>query len=425
MTDEERLAYESAVAKLNDDAPASEAELKAFLKAHPQSPLADDAAEQLARIAFTQGRTEEAFGWLYYIVEQYPEGDRIDSARLRLARWEARRGDFETARRIVERVRPKYLARDEQRSYYRLLTALAEDPVEKLGHLSELRWLQGREVRDAEATAAEGPPREDEAETAASAVLEKHREQLESLDTEIDALLYGLSDHDLLRAAASIRGRVPAARIRLLMARRALDASDVVQAKSLLKQAKRHDLSESDEARVESLELRLGLSEGLAGGAGVYVPTFREAITRDWPDLEGTTGTVGIVLPLSGRLAPFGRESLRGVLLAAGIFESDLRGDGGATPAPGAGEFELGTRELLDEGGDGSAGARLRVVVRDTRGSPEQAAAAVRDLARDDDVVAIIGPIVREESEAAAREAERARIPPAHSVEPRGDLERA
>ena len=69
-------------------------------------------------------------------------------AGLRARRWEGRRGDFETSRRLAERVRVKRLPRDEQRAYYRLLVALAEDPVEKLDHLSELRWLLESEVRD-------------------------------------------------------------------------------------------------------------------------------------------------------------------------------------------------------------------------------------------------------------------------------------
>lgn len=53
----------------------------------------------------------------------------------------------------------------------------------------------------------------------------------------------------------------------------------------------------------------------------------------------------------------------------------------------------------------------MRLLVRDSAGRPEQAAAAVRDLAANESVVAIIGPIGSSESDAAAREAEHAKIP--------------
>jgi ABC-type branched-subunit amino acid transport system substrate-binding protein len=51
------------------------------------------------------------------------------------------------------------------------------------------------------------------------------------------------------------------------------------------------------------------------------------------------------------------------------------------------------------------------VSVRDSGSDPERAAAAVRDLAADPEVVAIVGPVVSATCEAAAREAEAAGIP--------------
>jgi ABC-type branched-subunit amino acid transport system substrate-binding protein len=55
-------------------------------------------------------------------------------------------------------------------------------------------------------------------------------------------------------------------------------------------------------------------------------------------------------------------------------------------------------------------GARAQVLIRDSAGRPEQAARAVRELA-DAGVVAIVGPILRGESEAAAEAAEAAGVP--------------
>jgi len=52
------------------------------------------------------------------------------------------------------------------------------------------------------------------------------------------------------------------------------------------------------------------------GDAG-ELPTFAEAASQALPSTEGATGTLGLILPLSGRFASYGEESLRGALLAA------------------------------------------------------------------------------------------------------------
>ena len=53
----------------------------------------------------------------------------------------------------------------------------------------------------------------------------------------------------------------------------------------------------------------------------------------------------------------------------------------------------------------------VRLIVRDSAGSPERAAAAVAELAAIDDVVAILGPLLAAEAEAAASAAETAGVP--------------
>ena len=100
---------------------------------------------------------------------------------------------------------------------------------------------------------------------------------------------------------------------------RALVAGDLELAKFWLEEAARYPLTPTDEARMESLAARLGIGDGEAKAAAL--PTFREAAAASWPALEGLTLRVGVVLPLSGRYAPFGQEALRGLLLAAQVFD--------------------------------------------------------------------------------------------------------
>jgi branched-chain amino acid transport system substrate-binding protein len=90
--------------------------------------------------------------------------------------------------------------------------------------------------------------------------------------------------------------------------------------------------------------------------------------------------TVGVILPLSGRNASFGMRVRDGIKLAAG---------------------EMGFTE----------GPRVRLVVKDCGDNPASASYAVRELARDDEVMAIVGPMVKESAMAAATEAQSLKIP--------------
>ncbi len=85
---------------------------------------------------------------------------------------------------------------------------------------------------------------------------------------------------------------------------------------------------------------------------------------------SGDRTHVGVVLPLSGPLAPYGRRALDGILLAAGVYRRD-----------GAGDFEI--------------------FVEDSGSSPALAAQGVERLVEDHNVIAVIGPISWKESIAA------------------------
>ena len=102
------------------------------------------------------------------------------------------------------------------------------------------------------------------------------------------------------------------------------------------------------------------------------------------PQTAGAVGTLGVVLPLTGSFGSFGEESLRGIMLAAGVFE---------------------------EGGASGPGPGIRIAVRDSAGDPARAAEAVRELARDPSVVAVLGPLLSAECESAAAAAESERLP--------------
>ena len=88
---------------------------------------------------------------------------------------------------------------------------------------------------------------------------------------------------------------------------------------------------------------------------------------------------VGCLLPLSGSFALYGQEVLNGVQLAL--------------------------TKLAQQG------TRVQLIVRDTRGSAEEAALLVKDLAVGRNVISLIGPLASRSSLSAARKAQEIGVP--------------
>ena len=349
----EREAYAAALAPLPRDPASAERRLTEFLQRYPDSSLADDAGLELGRIALERGDKDAALVRFRAVITQYDDGDRSDSARVELASLEAERGRREVAASTLGRARISKLPPSERRTAYRLLAAIASDRV------ASLRWL-------ARLRAEEIDP-----------------ELITRFDGELDAALGTLSAADLDRAAEQLGDAIPAARALARRAELALQQGDVEGARRAWEAARRRDLTAADTARVAALGERIALAERGPGDA-TFVPTFDEAAQAAPPDTAAATGTIGVVLPLSGPFARFGEESLQGIELAAGIF-----------------------------GGPASAGSGpgVKLLIRDTAGRPELAAEAVRALAAEPGVSAIVGPLLSGESEAAAAAAETAGVP--------------
>ncbi|PIP08863.1 MAG: hypothetical protein COX51_02015 [Syntrophobacteraceae bacterium CG23_combo_of_CG06-09_8_20_14_all_50_8] len=99
------------------------------------------------------------------------------------------------------------------------------------------------------------------------------------------------------------------------------------------------------------------------------------------PEAAGAANphTLGCILPLTGCFASYGSRALDAVILAAGFFDPARK-------------------------------SQIKLFIEDSQSRPERAAAAVTKLARDG-VIAIIGPLGSEESQTAAEEAQKLKIP--------------
>jgi len=126
---------------------------------------------------------------------------------------------------------------------------------------------------------------------------------------------------------------------------------------------------------------------------------------------------IGVLLPLSSSSAAvrvLAFEVLDGLRLAV-QFEGN-EGDGGQ--AQRTTRRSLDQLQLRDHARDGvpeqpvaARPASFELVVRDTTNDPERARQLVKTLVEEDQVIAIIGPIARAESEAAAEAAQALEVP--------------
>jgi branched-chain amino acid transport system substrate-binding protein len=89
---------------------------------------------------------------------------------------------------------------------------------------------------------------------------------------------------------------------------------------------------------------------------------------------------IGCVLPLSGRYAAAGNRALDAIILASGVFDPIVK-----TP--------------------------IKIIIEDSQSRPETAKAAVAKLALEDGVICILGPLGADESQDAAREAQKLKVP--------------
>lgn len=112
-----------------------------------------------------------------------------------------------------------------------------------------------------------------------------------------------------------------------------------------------------------------------------YKDEAQGLLSMTYNKLTADIYTIGCILPLSGKYTLYGEKTLHGIELAADVFN----------PLP--------------------EGIPMKLVIKDSKGSPEVAADAVYELANEDKVICIIGPLLSATAEAAAKKAQELEVP--------------
>ncbi len=360
----ESRSFDAALRGAEESPAIGRGRLAAFLRSHPGSPLFDDAALALARLERADGNPAAAERPLRDALVRRPRGDRVDAVRLELAELARAVGDDETAWQEAQRVRFALLRDDERPRAARLIADLARDRGDRGVEVEALaQW------RDA------APP------AAMAAIDEAFARALDEVATE-----------DLVRIAERLGSRPAAGTLWLAIGERALVEGDRGLAMRAVARAERAPLRDGDDARRDRLVAALAGRSPATAVLGL--PPGLAEIDGESPFIDTRTlsGSIGVALPLTGPFAEVAEQTLRGVLLATGVF--------GADAAAGAPSQETA-----------APGAGLRVMVRDTGGTPDGAVEAVRALAEQPDVRAVIGPMLSEEVQAAADAAAAAGVP--------------
>jgi len=182
-------------------------------------------------------------------------------------------------------------------------------------------------------------------------------DQAARLDTKLNALISGSDPALLSQLAGDAEGTSYAPKIYHRMARNHLELGELEAAerasRSLLHSTRDDTWISKGKALLERLEEEKAVRQGV----------------------------LGVLLPLSGPFSIYGQEILKGIQVGMGPVGEPLEKPG------------------------------LELLIRDTQGSADEAAAALLDLANHEKVMGVIGPVSSKAAGAAARKAQDAGVP--------------
>jgi len=322
---------------------------------------------QEAEEAFRSGNRENALALYEKLFTEFPAGAPGTLARLRIGEILVEEGKYEKARQELEAIGPQFRGDplySKARYALALLASRTGDPSRSELLITELLKESLSPDLRANALALMG----DNVLTAGNVVdamnaylLALEESPAEAMDFNLRGkieglVLHGMSVEELEGLLRKREGRYPSGYVLLALARLSYDSGDMILTRSyierFLEDHPGHPLLQQGQDLLSRLE------------------------KIDQVDRR----SIGLILPLSGKLSAYGRKALEAVLLAVDLMKD-------TTDSP------------------------IQLFIEDTAGDPGKGKDAVEKLVTQDRVIGIIGPMAGPVAEEAARAAQTLHVP--------------
>lgn len=332
VTAGDRRTFEKKISELREgqgeSAQKNRLALEELVNKYPDNELADNALLEIGRSLLTEERYQDAVDQFERILNQYPDSDARYEARYLLGTALYKLGRLEEAASVLSKVSPKEPFYVESSFLYIKILLAQGKPGDAVLRYTKIRKLL------------------------------KSPAQISELDNALRKALLELDDSALENICRSTGDSPVAVEAMFTLAERAYKRGDFLKARELLTKflAQYSDDELSPKARAMLAEIENVRSVN--------------------------KNAIGIILPMTGKWASYGRKYLYGAALALGVF----------SPSP-ASKFPF------------------ELYVMDSAGDPAKARGAVEELCTQKRVIAIIGPVQSDEAMSAGKEAQACGVP--------------
>lgn len=302
--------------------------LEELVNKYPDSELADNALLEIGRSLLADEQYQDAVVQFERILNQYPDGDARYEARYLLGTTLYKLGRTEESAVVLSKVSPKEPFYVES-SFLYIKILLSQGKTND----AVLRYTKIRKLL-------------------------KNQSQISELDSALKDAVLQLSDEALENLYRSVGDSPVAIVAAFTLAERAYKRGDFHKARELLTRFLTQYPDDELSAKAKGLLAEIESVKSVNKNA------------------------IGMILPMSGRWAAYGKKYLYGASLALGVF----------SPLPESNfPFEL--------------------YIMDSAGDPAKARDAVEELCAQKRVIAIIGPVQSDEAMSAGKEAQACGVP--------------
>jgi ABC-type branched-subunit amino acid transport system substrate-binding protein len=334
--------------------------------AGPEKEYRPAAPLKTAEDLLAQGQNTEALYALQTFLERYPHAEKADRALLKIIQIYNSMGNHEQVLAEGERFMSQYQESPSRFTVLLLMTrasAMKNRTEQARQQVAEAATLAQtvKEQDEIQAALAFLDQREGQFESAMERLVRLHKQQEETRkrwsEEKIQQLAQAMNDEQLEGLLKLYSARFPEELILWELGRRAAERENLEKAEAWLSRLIKEYPS------------------------GLNVAAARELLEQVQKRLGRWFHEIACILPLSGPHEIYGRRLLFGLQLGFGVY----------TP----------TSDRIS----------FRLIVRDSRGMPAVAEQQVRDLAAQEKVIAVVGPLLTSSARVAAKEAQKLKLP--------------